>query len=60
MGVLDLAGTLCSGGRGQATGDLALHILQVIEAIWQAAATGTCQAVPNATVTAVWAEGPAR
>ncbi|MCT9934939.1 Gfo/Idh/MocA family oxidoreductase [Planotetraspora sp. A-T 1434] len=60
MGVLDLAGTLCGGGRGQATGDLALHVLQVIEAIGWAAATGTCQAVPNAAVTAARAKGPAR
>ncbi|WP_310738408.1 Gfo/Idh/MocA family oxidoreductase [Microbispora sp. H10949] len=60
MGLLDLADALNNGGPAQATGDLALHVLQVIEAIARAAATGTYQVISNAADTPLPAKGPAR
>lgn len=60
MGVLDLADALRNGARGQATGDLALHVLSVIEAIGRAAATGTSQPVPDTADAPMPTKGPAR
>lgn len=46
MGVLDLAEALRTGRPVQATGEFALHILQVMETVREAAASGVRCAVP--------------
>ncbi|WP_084965844.1 Gfo/Idh/MocA family protein [Thermoactinospora rubra] len=51
MGVLDIAQALRTGHPTHATGDLALHVLHVAEAIRQAAATGArCAVRPASTL----------
>lgn len=49
LGLADLARALVEGRPPRASGELALHVLGVMEAILRAAETGTAQAVPDTT-----------
>jgi predicted dehydrogenase len=48
LGLADLARALIEGRAPRASGDLALHVLEVMEAILRAAETGIAQVVPGA------------
>ncbi|HTW26122.1 MAG TPA: Gfo/Idh/MocA family oxidoreductase [Acetobacteraceae bacterium] len=41
LGLADLAASITGGGRARASGQLALHVLEILEAILTAAASGT-------------------
>jgi hypothetical protein len=45
VGLADLAASLVEGRRPRASGDVALHVLKVMEAILVAARTGAAQAI---------------
>jgi predicted dehydrogenase len=47
VGLADLARALIEGRAPRASGDLALHVLEVMEAILRAGETGIAQAVPG-------------
>ena len=47
LGLADLARAVIEGRTPRASGDLALHVLEVMETILRAAETGTAQAVPG-------------
>ncbi|MBA3324430.1 MAG: Gfo/Idh/MocA family oxidoreductase [Rhodobacteraceae bacterium] len=47
LGLTDLARALIEGRAPRASGDLALHVLEVMEAILRAGETGTAQLVPG-------------
>ncbi len=47
LGLADLARSLVEARPPRASGALALHVLEIMEAILQAGATGTAQAVPD-------------
>ena len=46
LGLADLARAVIEGRAPRASGDLALHVLEVMEAILRAGETGTAQTVP--------------
>jgi predicted dehydrogenase len=50
LGLADLARGLTEGRPARASGDLALHVLEVMEAILRAGETGTAQTVPGAAM----------
>ena len=47
LGLADLSRAVIEGRAPRASGDLALHVLEVMEAILRAGETGTAQAVPG-------------
>ena len=47
LGLADLSRAVIEGRTPRASGELALHVLEVMEAILRAAETGTAQAVPG-------------
>lgn len=47
LGLADLARGLMEGRTARASGDLALHVLEIMEAILRASETGTAQITPN-------------
>ena len=47
LGLADLARALTEGRAPRASGELALHVLEVMEAILRAGETGTAQVVPG-------------
>jgi predicted dehydrogenase len=47
IGVADLANAIATGGKPRASGDLALHVLEVMEAILEAGATGKAIYIPQ-------------
>jgi hypothetical protein len=49
LGLADLAGAIVERRTPRASGDLALHVLEVMEAILQAGETGAAQTVRGAT-----------
>lgn len=49
LGLADLARSLIEGRPPRASGDLALHVLEVMEAILRAGETGAAQVVPDRT-----------
>ena len=49
LGLADLSRAVIQGRAPRASGDLALHVLEVMEAILRAGETGTAQAVPGMT-----------
>ncbi|ATU90315.1 Gfo/Idh/MocA family protein [Phyllobacterium zundukense] len=50
IGVADLANAIATGGKPRASGDLALHVLEVMEAILEAGATGKAIDIPGSGV----------
>ncbi|NKK63442.1 Gfo/Idh/MocA family protein [Rhizobium leguminosarum] len=47
LGLADLARAIIEGGAPRASGDLALHVLEVMEAILRAGETGVAQTIPG-------------
>ena len=47
LGLADLARAVIEGRAPRASGDLALHVLEVMEAILRAGETGTAQVIPG-------------
>jgi predicted dehydrogenase len=47
IGVADLANAVATGGRPRASGDLALHVLEIMEAILEAGTTGKAIDIPE-------------
>jgi predicted dehydrogenase len=50
LGVAVLARAVTEGQAPRASGDLALHVLEIMEAILRAGETGTAQTVPGAAM----------
>ena len=50
IGVADLANAVATGGKPRASGDLALHVLEVMEAILEAGATGKATQISGIAV----------
>jgi predicted dehydrogenase len=49
LGLADLARAVIEGRAPRASGDLALHVLEIMEAILRAGETGTAQVIPGTT-----------
>ena len=60
LGVADMARAIATGAAPRASGDLALHVLEIMEAIMEAGASGQAVAVPSgATRSAALSEADA-
>jgi predicted dehydrogenase len=50
LGVADMANALATGRAPRASGELALHVLEIMEAILQSGASGAAVAIPESTI----------